>query len=54
MAVAGGLPAGGPKALRFRGDRLAGKKLVIWEITSYALAEDWRPVDVLGDQPSPK
>ena len=48
VTVAGGLPTGGPKALAFRGDRLAGKRLVIWEIASYALAADWRPVDVLG------
>ncbi len=48
VTVAGGLPAGGPKALAFRGDRLAGKRLVIWEITSMALAADWRPVDVLS------
>jgi alginate O-acetyltransferase complex protein AlgJ len=49
VTVAGGLPTGGPKALAFRGDRLAGKRLVIWEVTSIALAADWRPVDVLGD-----
>ncbi len=48
VTVGGGLGAGALKALRFRGDRLAGKRLVIWEITAYALAEDWRPVDVLG------
>lgn len=50
VTVTGGFPTGGVKALRFRGDRLAGKRLVIWEITSYALwgQTDWRPVDLLA------
>ena len=51
VVVAGGLPTAGLKALRFRGDKLAGKRLVIWEMTAYSLQvqERWRPVDVMGD-----
>ena len=48
ITVAGGVPTAALKALRFRGDQLAGKRLVIWEITAYALAENWRPVDILS------
>jgi len=48
ITVPGGEPTGAVKALRFRGDRLAGKRLVIWEITVYALNGDWRPVEILG------
>lgn len=51
ITVLGGLPTAGLKALRLRQDQLAGKRLVVWAITSYSLVahERWRPVDVLGD-----
>ncbi len=52
LVVAGGVPTAALKALRFRGDRLTGKRLVIWELTAYSLqAQDrWQPVDVIGNE----
>lgn len=54
LVVAGGLPTAALDTLRFRGDRLAGKRLVIWEMTAYALQslDRWHPVDVTADSSS--
>ena len=47
LTVAGGVPSAQLKALRFRGDGLQGKRLVIWEFAtaSLPLTDLWEPVE---------
>ena len=49
MYVPGGIQRSS-EALRLRGDGLAGKRLLIWEFASFALASPrmWQTVDVIG------
>ncbi len=51
ISVPGGNQSAQLKTLRLRGDRLAGKRLVIWETDVSLLTgqRKWVPVDVLGD-----
>lgn len=52
--VPGGSRSSHLKALRLRGDGLAGKRLVIWEFATHTLhhPERWMPIDVLTPAPS--
>ena len=49
ITVPGGMPTAVLEALALRGDRLAGKRLVIWVFTTVAWHEPerWQPVAVL-------
>ncbi len=50
IGVSGEIPSGALTALAYRGDRLRGKRLVIWVFASYSLNrwQQWRPVPMSG------